>query len=160
MAHRNFCSFSPEELLPHKPPMVFVDRVVSYDEEKHSVETEIVVSEKSLFFDAELGGVPAYVAVEYFAQTIGCFAGIYDLSQVPPKSPGIGFVLGTRKFDSSVSVFASGRFRVRARELFFDSEIASFECSLHDLAGTEICTAILNAYRPADSEQLKKIIHG
>ncbi len=140
--------------------MVFIDRVVSYDADAHSVETEIVVSEKSLFFDAALGGVPAYVAVEYFAQTIGCFAGIFDLSQDPPKRPGVGFVLGTRKFESAVAVLAPGRFRVRARELFFDSEIASFECSLHELAGTQICSASLNAYRPADIEQLEKIIHG
>ncbi|MGN0860811.1 MAG: hypothetical protein ACI4P3_02820 [Candidatus Spyradosoma sp.] len=145
----------PEELLPHKPPMVLVERVLSCDFENRVVETEILVSEKSLFFDSALGGVPAYAVVEYFAQSIGCFAGLYDLSQNPPKNPGIGFVLGTRRFDSAVPALAPGRWRVRAHELFFDSEIASFDCALLDSTGATLCSAVLNAYRPVNLEQFK-----
>ncbi len=146
----------PADLLPHKPPMVLIDRVVSCDLETQRIETEIDVSEKSLFYDSAIGGVPAYVAVEYFAQTIGCFAGAYDLSRIPPKKPGVGFVLGTRKFEAAVGVLPIGRFSVRAQELFLDAEIASFSCSLHDADGAQLCSAILNAYRPEDLEQFKK----
>lgn len=136
--------------------MVVVDRILDCRPDEHCIETEIVVSEKSLFYESAIGGVPAYAAMEYFAQSVGCFAGIFDLSQNPPRKPSVGFLLGTRKFDSTVGVLRAGRYTVRARELFFDSEIASFETEIFDVAGTPLCSAILNVYRPTDLEQFKK----
>lgn len=148
---------SPEKLLPHRAPMVLVDRVTAFDLAAQTLTAETTVSEKSLFFDEKLGGVPACVAIEYMAQTVGCFAGLYDLSCTPPREPLVGFVLGTRKFDAKEAVLTPGKYEISARELFFDDEIASFACVLsRGNDGAALCSATLTAFRPRDLEKFKK----
>lgn len=157
----------PEALLPHRAPMVLVDRVCAFDAAAQTLTAETEISPQSLFFDARLGGVPAYVAIEYMAQTVGCFAGLFDLAQTPPRVPAVGFVLGTRKFDAAQSVLPPGTYKICVRALFFEDEIASFDCALfrggndfpenaENCAGTPLCTAALNAFRPRDLEKFKE----
>lgn len=160
----------PEALLPHRAPMVLVDRVCAFSLAEQTLTAETEISPQSLFFDARLGGVPAYVAIEYMAQTVGCFAGLYDLAQTPPRAPAVGFVLGTRKFDATQSVLAPGIYKIRVRALFFEDEIASFDCALFrgndfpdDSENPEnrgnakpLCTAALNAFRPRNLEKFKE----
>lgn len=159
----------PEALLPHRAPMVLVTRVCAFSLAEQTLTAETEISPQSLFFDARLGGVPAYVAIEYMAQTVGCFAGLYDLAQTPPRVPAVGFVLGTRKFDAAQSVLPPGIYKIRVRALFFEDEIASFDCTLfrgndfpenpenaENCAGTPLCTAALNAFRPRDLEKFKE----
>lgn len=60
-------------LLPHRDPMILLSTAVDYGDD---FATAVVhISEASPFFDAELGGVPSWVGMEYMAQTIGIWAG-------------------------------------------------------------------------------------
>jgi len=137
----------PVDLLPHKPPMVFVDRVVACDLEAGTLTAEFDVSPKNLFFDAEKNGVPAYVALEYMAQTIGCFSGIVDKMKTPTESVRAGFVLGTRKLELFLDFFDEGTYRVAVSKVFFDDEIGAFESKI--FCGNELVAAgTLNVFRP------------
>lgn len=149
-------TYKPEDLLPHRSPMVLVSRVVAFDADRHSLVAETDISPESLFYDGELGGVPAYLSIEYMAQTIGCFAGYWDLSQTPPIPPRVGFVLGTRKFCTSCDVLAPGCYRITVKEQFFDNEIASFSAEVSDVDGNVVCSASLNAFRPANLDVFKQ----
>ena len=60
------------ELVPHRPPMLLLDRVLSYDGE--CVVCETVLEHDSPF--VEQGHVPALVGIEYMAQTIAAGAGL------------------------------------------------------------------------------------
>ena len=60
------------ELVPHRPPMLLLDRVLSYDGE--CVVCETVLGPDSPF--VEQGHVPAVVGIEYMAQTIAAGAGL------------------------------------------------------------------------------------
>ena len=60
------------ELVPHRPPMLLLDRVLSYDGE--CVVCETVLEPESPFVDE--GEVPAIVGIEYMAQTIAAGAGL------------------------------------------------------------------------------------
>ncbi len=60
------------ELLPHGPEMTLIDRLVEYSPQR-SVAT-VTIERHSRFF-AEPNGVPAWVGIEYMAQTIAARAG-------------------------------------------------------------------------------------
>ena len=60
------------ELVPHRPPMLLLDRVLAYDGE--CVTCETVLRPDSPF--ADQGHVPAVVGIEYMAQTIAAGAGL------------------------------------------------------------------------------------
>lgn len=148
--------FTPENTLPHRPPMLLVDRITAYDLADQTIETAIDITPDSLFYDPQAGGVPSYAALEYMAQSVGCFAGIYDLTQEPPQPPKAGFVLGTRRFTATRGFLPPGTYTIKAKALFFDEESASFDITLYDVRKQLVCHAALNAYRPKDLTRFKE----
>lgn len=139
---------SLETLLPHRAPMILLSEVKDHSLEERFLTASVIITEDTLFYEAPQGGVPAYVALEYMAQAIGCFAGYYDLSQTPPQKPGVGFVLGSRRFEAQTDVLEKGTYLVRVEEVFFDEEVASFDCFVYDDKKNIRAHALLNAYRP------------
>ncbi len=134
-------SYRLEDLLPHRPPMVLLDEIVSVDEKDRSlVATATIRKEWS----------ENWSAIELMAQAAAALAGIFDrLSGMNgPARPGL--LLGTRKLSFSVPSFEVGRtYTVTAKDVFSDAESASFECSVRD-GDAVLSQATLNAYRPAD----------
>lgn len=82
---------SVSELVPHKGKMLLLDRVQSYSIETVTITTEIDISRDSFFYEEELGGVPAWVAFEYMAQSISALSGIYGRSK--GEKPKVGFIM-------------------------------------------------------------------
>lgn len=94
------------ELVPHKGKMFLLNRVQSYSLETISITTEIDVTRKDLFYEEELGGVPAWVAFEYMAQSISALSGIYGRSR--GEKPKVGFIMSVNSFKANVPVFKVG----------------------------------------------------
>lgn len=119
-----------QELLPHSPPMVLIDRVVSYDD--ISLIAEVTITAGSKFFDPNRQSVPAWVGIEYMAQSISALAGIR--SKQNGTEVKIGFLLGTRKYLIKEKSFALGKvLQVQVNQLFRDeSGLASFDCQIKD----------------------------
>ncbi len=147
------CSqYSVEELLPHSPPMVLLDRVLHYDSMNLTAEVDISVN--SMFYDATLNGVPAWVGIEYMAQAISALAGL----RAKEKNQGIklGFLLGTRKLLLVYKVLVAGqRYRIHVKQMFWDeSGMANFECEIfHD---QELCVeAKVNVF---ETDEIEKIL--
>lgn len=119
-----------KQILPHREPMILIDRVVAYDFDKRILSTEIDIDESTIFFDKDLKGVPIWVGIEYMAQTIGAFSGIYS-TEYKNEEPKLGFILGTRNYDCLKDKFEAGKtYRVDISELFFDDALGSFSCEL------------------------------
>src|SRR5262245_53157601 len=76
------------EVVPRRPPMLLLDRVLSYDGER--VVSELVLRPDSPF--AEGDEVPAIVGIEYMAQTIAAGAGLSARDKGQPAR--VGFLLG------------------------------------------------------------------
>ena len=147
--------FSLEDLLPHRPPMVLIDEVESFDFEKKRLVARVTITEKQLFYTA--GGVPNWVAIEYMAQAAAALVGYHDKHLAPDLPVRPGLMLGTRKLDLKLARFAAGKtYRIVAENVFNDADAASFACSIEDEAGETVATANLNAYRPPDMEQFLK----
>ena len=138
-----------EELLPHGAPMIVLSGVRSCDIENSKVETFFTVSSSDVFFDENSGGVPSSFALEYMAQSIACFVGILGKSKDASFKQKIGFVLGTRKMDLNIPVFENSKtYSVRAEKVFFNEEMASFECAIFDENNFECALATVNAFKP------------
>lgn len=118
-------------LVPHSGPMVLLDRVVSADEE--TLCAEVRIRSDSLF--CVDGAVGAWVGLEYMAQAIGAYAGYAARLRGEPVR--LGYLLGTRCYECSRSVFPAGsllRICVK-RILQSDNGLGSFECRIEDESG-------------------------
>ena len=115
-----------ERVVPHRDTLRLVDRLVAWDED--SVAVELRVPHEGPFSHAE--GVPAWVGVEYMAQAIAAWAGCRARSA--GREPSIGFLLGTRRYESRVTWFVAGALlRVEAmRELLGDNGLGMFRCRI------------------------------
>ena len=114
------------ELVPHRPPMLLLDRVLSYDGER--VVCETVLGPDSPF--AEQGEVPAVVGIEYMAQTIAAGAGL-SARDKGDQAGRMGFLLGCRNLSITVDSFQVGdRLTIEARRTWGENQIGSFACKV------------------------------
>lgn len=140
-----FPLFEAVELLPHAGEMIWVDKVLVWDE--NSVTAELTVRGDALFGDG--GRVPAWAGIEYMAQTIGLYGGLCAKRAGEPIR--LGFLLGTRRFESNVPAFRIGSMlTVRAEKLMQDEHLAVFDCRI---TGDHVkVSAVLNVYQaPIDT---------
>lgn len=130
-----------EDVLPHRPPMVLLDEIVSVDEKERSlVATATIRSEWS----------ENWSAIELMAQAAAALAGVFDRVSGLDRPARPGLLLGTRKITFDVPSFEVGKkYTVTAKDVFSDAESASFECSIRD-GDAVLSSAVLNAYRPSD----------
>ncbi len=94
--------------------------------------------------------VPAWVGLD-MAQTIAAFSGYHRKCR--GEEIGLGFLLGTRYYQSSVAGFHCGtRLRVRAeRVIEAANDMSVFSCSLE--SDSIIATSQLNVLLPQDSKK-------
>ncbi len=106
--------------------MLLLDRLEEYSLEREFLRSTVEVSEKSVFFDAETGMVPAWIAFEYMAQSIGLLAGLSSVER--GRKPDIGFIMGVRNFKAQAAGFTPGkRVDVSVKSVFRDGDVAVFE---------------------------------
>jgi predicted hotdog family 3-hydroxylacyl-ACP dehydratase len=133
------------ELLPHGPEMTLVDRFVSYDAARSVLAAD--VNERCVFFEGT--GVPAWAGIEYMAQAIAAHAGLEARRRGEP--PAVGFVLGTRAYESLVDEFPNGcTLTISVEPQVADGGFSAFNCTI----ATErvVATAVVNVYRPSSTE--------
>lgn len=133
------------ELLPHGVEMTLVDRLVSY-EPARSVVTA-VISERCVFFDRT--GVPAWAGIEYMSQAVAAHAGFEARLRGDP--PAVGFVLGTRAYESYANEFPSGcTLTITVEPLVLEGGFATFRCAI--ATDRVLATAVISVYRPSVDE--------
>ncbi len=137
--------FSIEAVLPHEHPMILLDELVEF-----GAETAIcrhVITEKSVFFDRVLNGVPSYAGIEYMAQSIAAYANANELLNNRPVE--IGFLVSSRKYKCSYSVFTEGMILdITVAKLYKDeSGLSAFDCAIL-CNSEEIATARINVFQP------------
>jgi predicted hotdog family 3-hydroxylacyl-ACP dehydratase len=137
--------YTLEQLLPHDHPMILLSRFIC--SQADSVICEVDISAQSPFYQADLDGVPAYVGLEYMAQAVACYAGAAALAD--SAAIKIGFLLGSRKYQPTVSVFADGMTLViRAQKLVMEnSGLSVFSCDI-SANGEMLVQANLNVFQP------------
>lgn len=149
------------ELIPHREPMLLIDRVLHVAAD--SASAEVHIHSGSSFFLAPFG-VPAWIGLEYMGQTAALIAG-HQLQQGLTK-PHLGFLLGTRQYAIHIPWFADGDLlQVSCKEAAVNGDqLAQFNCEIS--RNGELCaTAKLTVFRKplyplnekASTEQEKKL---
>ena len=140
------------ELVRHSGTMLLLTRLAEASE-THAV-SEVEISERSTFH-REGRGVPAYVGLEYMAQTIAAYDGVERHRTGEP--PEIGFLLGTRRFEAPHPYFKAGeRLRIRVDMTFNDNGMAAFD-GVITVAEETRARASINVYRPGGGVDLAEV---
>ncbi len=138
-------AYTPAELLPQAPPMLLLDGITGYGQDWLSA--SVTVRRDGFLCDER--GVPAWIGIEYMAQTAAALAGIE--SHQAGGQPGIALLIGTRRYRCGVDHFPlAATLETHLRLLFLDEQgIAAFDCEIR--AGDQVmATARIKAYRPPD----------
>lgn len=137
------CPYKISDLLPHAPPMILIDDVVSLKTDGCTVAVDVCAD--SRFFEPGKG-VPGYVGVEYMAQACGVYAGY--LAKKDEQPVRVGYLLGTRNFACETAYFSPGaRLQIEVTECLRDENMGVFRCSISD-AQNVLATAQLSVYQP------------
>ncbi len=138
-------------LLPHSGAMVLLDKVVAFNDQ--GLSAEVTVRDDGLFGDKF--SVPAWVGIEYMAQTIAAYIGIKaKLAGEPIK---LGYLLGTRRYNCTISAFAVGlTLTVQINFIIQDDKLGVFDCAISG-PGINV-NASLNVYQPPTDVILKAYV--
>jgi predicted hotdog family 3-hydroxylacyl-ACP dehydratase len=141
------CRWPVAQLVPHAGDAIMIDTVDDWDDE--TLHATAVVQADGLY-NAPDGSLPPWMGLEIMAQAVGAWAGCQ--SRQSGADVGLGFLLGTRRYECHVERFLPGtRLSVRvARSLQDATGMGVFECELR-AAGELLALARLNVYRPADA---------
>jgi len=130
------------EVVPHKGKMLLLDSIQGYSFEDSTITAEVSINKASMFYDENLGGVPAWIAFEYMAQSIAALSGIYGRAK--GEKPRVGFVMSITNFETEVPVFKMGEtVVVRVRQKSRMDMAVTFEGTA-SVGGREVVTATLN----------------
>ena len=136
--------WSVPELLPHSGAMILIDDAIGDGEEW--VESGVRIGEDSLLYEPGYG-VPAWVGIEYMAQTVAMYSGIQ--ARRADEEIKIGFLLGTRRYTAMTAYFPLGSYlRIHARVEWQDGQMAVFDCRIEEKAC--LAKARINVYQPQD----------
>ena len=135
-------NYKLEEILPHSNGMILIDQVENFAED--SLNGKVKISRSSKFLNHK-NQVPAWVGIEYMAQTIAAWAGIH--AKLVGKPITLGFLLGSRRYHSKVSYFnLDDELTIFATRSYQHENLGVFDCEiLHQ--DTAIIDAKLSVYQ-------------
>jgi predicted hotdog family 3-hydroxylacyl-ACP dehydratase len=133
--------------IPHRGAMRLLDRIVEVD-------AETAVAEVRVPFDGlftQDGQVPAWVGIEYMAQTISAWAAGRQREH-GGEGPKLGLLLGSRRYVAQRGGFPCGAvLRIATRcEIMGDNGLGMFDCRI-EMDGQEVATATLSVFEPEDA---------
>lgn len=107
--------------------MIFIDRVVESCQTGLLAEVRI---EPGVPLYQEGVGVPAWVGLEYMAQSIAALSGLR--AQTKEDDIPVGLLIGCRKYVSDVTAFPNGAdLKIKVTELdVIDKSLGAFDCTI------------------------------
>jgi len=126
----NLKPYTPAQVLPHQSPMLLIDRIVSWDNDR--IQTTAGLIHNGLF-DPGDGSVSSLICMEYLCQSAAAHAGIRQLEQGKPVT--IGFIIGARKIEINDVAYQEGEtFNIFVEQTFRDEDgIGVYDCALYHL---------------------------
>lgn len=148
----DFRDIPVRELLPHDPPMVLLDRAISFEDA--TLIAEVDVRADSIL--CQENGVPGWVGIEYMAQAVAAHAGCQ--ARLEGKPPSIGYLLGTRSYKCSLAAFPVGEtLQVHIESLYVEMALGAYACRID--MGETVASATINVYQPS-GDMLESIDSG
>jgi predicted hotdog family 3-hydroxylacyl-ACP dehydratase len=131
----------PTDLIPHRGPALLLDRILELSDTHCTAAVRVA---PGAWYLQEDGSAPAWVGLEWMAQAASAFSG--HRHRVAGHTPRLGFLLGTRSYESQVAAFPAGaELEVRAESIFLDDTgLGAFTCELRH-RGQSLARARLKA---------------
>ncbi len=145
------------ELMPHRGTMCLLDEVI--ESQGPYLRARLTVREDGFFNDAVSGGgVPAWVGLEYMAQTAAAHVGVEH--RLAGNAPRIGFLLGTRRYRCNVPAFVPGTvLTVSVERVALSSDgLAAYEARIEGVG--VLATSQVNCFLPLTDEAAEAIARG
>jgi len=131
--------------IPHRPPMILIDAIETFTDT--SVTTSTHISPASGLFSQIDGGVPAWVGLEYMAQTAAVWVGLDDERCGRAVEPA--FLVSSRQYTVPGPVFPAGETLFTLVEVQLqENEIVAFRGRITNNQGELRAEAFFTAYRP------------
>jgi len=136
-----------EQLVPHRAPMLFLDRVSEFSP------TRLVAHYRppaSHWCGAR--GLPAFMGIEIIAQAIAAHSSLLSRQQDTRSEPTLGVLLGTRRYEAAQAFFPlTEEITVIVEEKLQDpTGFGAFEGLLLSSAQVKLATATVKVFRPPD----------
>jgi len=138
-----------ESWIPHRGAMRLIDRVLVVDGDGAVAEVDVPFD--GLF--VRDGEVPAWIGIEYMAQTVAAWAG--GRARAQGGAPRAGLLLGSRRYEVRRGGFPCGaKLRVEARcELMGENGLGLFDCRI-EMDGVAVATARISVFDPPEGADL------
>ena len=135
-----------EHLLPHRPPMILLDRMVEAMEKGSTC--EVTIGPQTLFLES--AGVPAFVGLEYMAQAVAAYGGYQSYLAGEPIA--VGLLLGTPQLKTYCQFFDRGQtLKIQVTHVWGHHELMQFHCTIQEaMTGKLLQEADLNVFKPND----------
>jgi predicted hotdog family 3-hydroxylacyl-ACP dehydratase len=115
-------AFGPiADYLPHRPPMLLIDEIVEWSEQRAVCRTTI---HPDCVFAID-GAVHPAAMIEFVAQVCAIYVGVRSARAGDP--PQVGFIMACREVDFGVERFAVGdELTITATKVFGQKQLAAF----------------------------------
>ena len=141
-----------EQLVPHDKPMILIDRAIAVTQD--TIHCQVAIAPHNPFFNVEIQSIPAYVGIEFMAQSVAAWSGYH--AQIAGQAPPIGFLLGSRRYTVECDTFPLGQLLdIFAEKVMENNGMAVFSARL-EAHGEIIASCQLNVYVPSE-EKLKQM---
>ncbi|MGD8387031.1 MAG: hypothetical protein PVG49_07810 [Desulfobacteraceae bacterium] len=136
---------SADKIVPHRPPMQLVDRLMACDPEAGSGTVEVAVR-KDGFILEDHGGVDPPIFFEMIAQAYAAVKGYENL--INGRSPRGGYLVGIRKGRVAGSAFPGDRLLVQVET---EKSLGDFSVAQGTVtrSGLEIAWAVIKVWSPS-----------
>ena len=136
------------EYIPHDGSMALIEEIIEVRE--NFISCSVSTKKSSAFRDTD-NKIPAWIGIEYMAQTIGAYGG-WTAKQRGDEVK-VGFLLGSRKLTLHTDFFEDETIYIDAELVFQNEELGSFKCSIHGHdRKTLLAEATVNVFQPEDIE--------
>lgn len=141
----------PSFYLPHRPPMMFIEKVLSITDDNVVTSTNTCLEGPLACMFNENQELPSTVLLEIMAQTIGVWAG-WLRQQTNSEAAEVGLLLSVRgmKFSTS-SLSKNVQLQTEMHKLIQDGNLATFEGAV-SFNGKVLASGKLTVYQPKKSE--------
>lgn len=135
------------DYIPHKLPMKLIESIKDHGE-RH-ITTATTITPSVAFFDHDAGGVPAWVGLEYMAQSAAAWVGLNDEAHGRPVEPA--FLVSSRQYRAHAPYFLTGEHLLTEVKVeFIEGEIVAFSGAILNSHRQVYADAFFTAYRPHD----------
>ncbi len=108
------------------------------------------IGEDSMFYEAP-HGVPAYVGIEYIAQTVAAHAGLHAFRRGEPVR--VGFLLGTREYKCAETWFRLGaHLTIDVSPVLETTDVSKFRGVITDRFRGKLADCAVTVYLRSGSE--------